>query len=156
METIASLTSKNAQSGLVQWMGIRPLRREPMKALDAIQVSESGIEGDHYQSGGKRSITLIQYEHLYAIASYLKLASVSPADLRRNIVVSSINLLGLRNRQFKIGEVVLEGTGLCAPCSRMEEILGHGGYSAVRGHGGITAKIIKPGDIHIGDKLIPL
>lgn len=72
METIAALTSRNAQSGLVQWMGICPLRREPMKATGAINVLENGIEGDHYQSGGKRSITLIQYEHLFAIASYLR------------------------------------------------------------------------------------
>lgn len=156
METIAALTSRNAQSGLVQWMGVRPKRRQPMKATDAIQILKTGIEGDHYQSGGKRSITLIQYEHLFAIASYLKLPSVSPADLRRNIVISSMNLLGLRNCQFKIGDAILEGTGLCAPCSRMEEIFGEGGYSAVRGHGGITAKILQPGNIHIGDKLLPL
>ena len=156
METIASLTSRNAQSGLVQWIGIRPKRREPLITTDLVSVNEKGLKGDHYASGGKRSVTLIQYEHLAVIASYLSVASVSPADLRRNIVVSRINLLGLRKRQFQIGEVILEGTGLCAPCSRMEEIFGSGGYSAVRGHGGITAKIIEPGKVQIGDEINPL
>lgn len=156
METIASLTSRNAQSGMVQWIGYRPKRREPVIATDSISVLKEGLEGDHYASGGKRSVTLIQYEHLAVIASMLNTMSVSPADLRRNIVVSSVNLLGLRKRQFKIGEAILEGTGLCAPCSRMEEIFGEGGYSAVRGHGGITAKIIQPGKVEIGDKLLPL
>ncbi len=156
METIASLTSRNAQTGLIQWIGIRPKRREPMVATDLVHITEMGLAGDHYESGGKRSVTLIQYEHLAVIASMLNTMTVSPADLRRNIVVSSINLLGLRKRQFKIGEAILEGTGLCAPCSRMEEIFGEGGYSAVRGHGGITAKIIQPGKVEIGDKLLPL
>lgn len=141
---------------MVQWIGFRPKRREPVLATDSIAILPEGLEGDHYASGGKRSVTLIQYEHLAVIASMLGIAAVAPADLRRNIMVSSINLLGLRKRQFQIGEAILEGTGLCAPCSRMEEIFGAGGYSAVRGHGGITAKIIKPGTVEIGDKLLPL
>jgi len=156
METINSLTSRNAQSGMVQWIGLRPKRREPVIATDSISILQEGLEGDHYASGGKRSVTLIQYEHLAVIASMLGVPNVSPSDLRRNIVASSVNLLGLRKRQFQIGEAILEGTGLCAPCSRMEEIFGPGGYSAVRGHGGITAKIIQPGKVEIGDKLLPL
>ena len=156
METIASLTNRNAQTGMVQWIGLRPKRRDPVIATDSISILQEGLEGDHYASGGKRSVTLIQYEHLAVIASMLGISAIAPADLRRNIVVSSVNLLGLRKRQFKIGNAILEGTGLCAPCSRMEEIFGAGGYAAVRGHGGITAKIIQPGKVEIGDKLLPL
>lgn len=141
---------------MVQWIGYRPKRREPVIPTDGICIMEKGLKGDHYASGGKRSVTLIQYEHLAVIASMLGVMSVAPSDLRRNFVISSINLLGLRNRKFQIGEAILEGTGLCAPCSRMEEIFGEGGYSAVRGHGGITAKIIKPGKVEIGDTILPL
>lgn len=141
---------------MVQWIGFRPKRREPVVATDSISILQEGLEGDHYASGGKRSVTLIQYEHLAVIASMLDVMSVSPADLRRNIVASGVNLLGLRKRQFQLGGAILEGTGLCAPCSRMEEIFGEGGYSAVRGHGGITARIIQPGKVETGDKLLPL
>jgi MOSC domain-containing protein YiiM len=66
-------------------------------------------------------------------------------------VVSGINLLALKHLQFQVGEVLLETTGICAPCSRMEQNLGSGGYSTMRGHGGITARIIQGGQIKIGD-----
>ena len=77
--------------------------------------------------------------------------AIDPLLLRRNIVVSGINLLGLRKAELRVGSALLRGTGLCAPCSRMEETLGKGGYSAVRGHGGITAEVVEVGVVNVGD-----
>jgi MOSC domain-containing protein YiiM len=76
---------------------------------------------------------------------------IAPELLRRNIVVSGINLLALKHQQFQVGDVLLETRGICAPCSRMEENLGAEGYNSMRGHGGITAKILQGGQIKIGD-----
>ena len=125
-----------------------------MKILDRIIVSSDGLDGDHYAGrSGNRSVTLIQSEHLLVIASLLHREEVSPAELRRNIVVSGINLLALKDRRFKIGTAVLEMSGLCHPCSRMEKVLGEGGYNAMRGHGGITASVVIPGTITLKDKV---
>ncbi|MFP6763287.1 MAG: MOSC domain-containing protein, partial [Planctomycetaceae bacterium] len=90
-------------------------------------------------------------EHLPAVAAILgHEQSADPVMLRRNIVVSGISLLALKDQQFRIGEAVLEGTGPAAPCSRMEENLGPGGYNAMRGHGGITARVIAGGVLSVG------
>ena len=98
-------------------------------------------------------MTLIQKEHIDAVASLLHKNKIAPEELRRNIVVSGINLLALKDREFKIGTAVLKMTGLCHPCSRMEENFGEGGYNAVRGHGGINACVISTGIIKLQDKV---
>ncbi len=140
--------------GLVAWIGIRPARRAPMLAVATARLDPTeGLIGDHYSSrtGGARHLTLIQSEHLSAIAAHLGREAVLPHDLRRNVVVSGLNLAALKGRRFRLGAAELEWTGECHPCSRMEEILGTGGYNAVRGHGGITARVVGGGGIALGD-----
>ncbi len=153
MFTIAELTQHFHQPGTVTWIGTRPARGAAIDIVDAIEVTPFGaITGDRYKSPrGKRQVTLIQAEHLSAIASMLGLTAMDPALLRRNIVVKGINLLALKGKQFSIGSAVLEFTGLCHPCSRMEATFGEGGYNAVRGHGGITASVVSQGIIAVGD-----
>jgi MOSC domain-containing protein YiiM len=96
-------------------------------------------------------VTLIAVESLAAIASFLGVDAIDPMVLRRNIVTSGINLMALKDRRFRIGSAVLETSGDCAPCSRMEETLGPGGYNAVRGHGGICARVVESGEVKVGD-----
>ena len=144
------------QQGNVCWIGIRPGRKKPVQAVESVEaITQKGLSGDHFSgsAGSKRQVTLIQQEHLQAIASFMHLKTVSPEMLRRNIVVSGVNLLALKDKKFWVGEALLEYTGECHPCSRMEETLGNGGYNAVRGHGGITARILNGGKIALNDQL---
>ncbi len=154
-QPITQLMEKFAQAGSIKWIGIRPAKRLPLKEVKQVEVSaEVGLIGDHYSGqSGKRHVTLIQAEHLQAVGSMIG-KEVSPLLTRRNIVVEGINLLAFKDKQFRIGEeVILEMTGLCHPCSRMEENLGQGGYNAMRGHGGITARVVKGGSIRLGDAI---
>jgi MOSC domain-containing protein YiiM len=150
--SIKNLMKNLPQQGKVEWIGIRPEKRKALKILSNVTVIQGGLEGDHYAGrSGNRSVTLIQAEHIEAIASLLHRDSIAAEKLRRNIVVSGINLLALKDCEFKIGTAILKMTGLCHPCSRMEEIFGSGGYNAVRGHGGINARVIRPGIIKLQD-----
>ncbi len=146
---------KTPKAGKVEWIGLRPKRRAALLEVEKVEVSiEEGLIGDRHQSKKtKRQVTLIQKEHLDFVATLLGKVTISPQLTRRNIVVSGINLIALKNKQFQLGDVILEATGACHPCSRMEENLGDGGYHAMRGHGGITAKVIKAGTIQLGDEV---
>ena len=155
MFTVPELVASLPQTGRLEWIGLSPVRRGAIVPVaEAVVRVGTGLDGDHHSSTGrgKRQVTLIQWEHLPAIASLLHRESVGPESLRRNLAVSGLNLLALKDRRFRVGEVLLEGTGQCHPCSRMEEMFGPGGYNAVRGHGGITARVIEGGTIRVGDE----
>ncbi|MFY0591197.1 MOSC domain-containing protein [Roseivirga sp.] len=158
MKSIEDLMRQFAQPGKVEIITIRPERRAAPEIRERVNAKASvGLEGDHYASkGGKRQVTIIALEHLRAAASMLGKEKIDPLLTRRNIVTTGINLLALKHKKFRIGDAVLEYTGECHPCSRMEENFGKGGYNAMRGHGGITCKIIASGEIGVGDSLVVL
>lgn len=152
MRTLKDLIATQPNPGLVEWIGIRPARKGAMQELERVEITEAGLTGDRHPSPGKRAVTLIQAEHLPVVAA-LSRVSVTPDMLRRNLMIFGLNLTSLRGRTIKIGTAVLKITGPCAPCSRMEDILGSGGYNAMRGHGGMTAEVIGGGKVAIGDPL---
>ncbi|MGL5096342.1 MAG: MOSC domain-containing protein [Planctomycetia bacterium] len=157
MLTVAELRASLPRAGRLEGIGLSPAPRGPVVAVErAVVEVGTGLVGDHHasrrrQTPSNRQVTLIQAEHLPVVAALLGLPAVEPHLLRRNLVVSGINLLALKDRTFRIGNVLLLGTGPCAPCSRMEETFGPGGYNAVRGHGGVTARVLTGGEIRLGD-----
>ncbi|UNK50476.1 MOSC domain-containing protein [Lysobacter sp. S4-A87] len=155
---LGKLMAMLPRQGRVEWIGLRPQREVAMEQVTQVLAQTgAGLVGDRYSGGsGKRGITLIQAEHLPVIAALSGHEAVAPATLRRNLVVSGLPLVALKGRRFRIGEVVLEGTDDCDPCSRMEAALGPGGYNAMRGHGGLCARILDGGTIHLGDAVVAL
>jgi MOSC domain-containing protein YiiM len=156
LETIEDLMGNFPRAGRVEWIGVRPERYAPLAQTEHVEVKKTGLVGDHRNKAGARAVTLIQAEHLPAIAAIAGLEALDPAILRRNIVISGINLLALRHRSFKLGSAILKGTELCAPCSRMEEALGPGGYNAMRGHGGLCAAVLEDGIVQTGDAIVAI
>jgi MOSC domain-containing protein YiiM len=152
---IKELLNNIPQIGTVEKITVRTERKGEVLEKEAVNaIYGQGLDGDHYKKAdGDRQVTLIQAEHLNAIKGILGKDEIDVKLTRRNIVVKGINLISLKNQQFQIGEAILEGTGECHPCSRMETNFGHGGYNAMRGHGGLTAKIIKGGWIKKGDSV---
>ena len=141
----------------IEWIGVRPRRREPLMAVtEAEAVADLGLRGDHRMTktpGSGRQVTFISREFVTQIEQHLGKNGLDPAVLRRNIVVSGINLNALRRQQFWFGEALFEATQLCHPCARMEAELGPGGVVAMMGYGGLCAKVLQTGQIAIGDSL---
>ncbi len=154
MQTIADLRQRFPPNGFVEWIGIATEPRGPIQVLESVEVAmPTGIVGEHHANKGnsKRQVTLIQAEHLEVVAGLLGRETLPPELTRRNVVVRGINLIALKEQNFRIGTAVLRGSGPCVPCSRMEFNLGFGGYNAMRGHGGLNAVVVEPGRISVGD-----
>ncbi|MGE0333146.1 MAG: MOSC domain-containing protein [Ramlibacter sp.] len=160
MKTIRDLNTPPHIAGRVEAIVVRGAPRDPARTLSATQaLAGIGLADDRLGKKGEselstRQVTLVQAEHLPAIAQLAHLhgvAAVDPVRLRRNLVVSGINLLALRNARVQVGDAVLEIVGPCAPCSRMETEVGPGAYAAMRGHGGMTARVVTSGAIRVGD-----
>ena len=165
---LRQLTSLWPQRGRLESILLRPARDEPTLVVDAVTaIAGRGLRGDRTAEklpsapgGGKRQVTLLQAEHLPLIAAWAGMPSVDARLLRRNLVVSGLNLLAVRSPfadqrvRLHLGdEVVLELTGPCDPCSKMEAALGAGGYNAMRGHGGLTARVLQGGSLRRGDEV---
>lgn len=162
---LRDLTKHMHQPGRLDRIYVRPAQGAPCLSLDqTLALPQLGLKGDRASikpssqaNGSKRQVTLLQAEHLPVIAALTGQKKVDPALLRRNLIVSGFNLLAAKSlfkdqpMQLCIGEVVLEITGPCEPCSRMEHVLGRGGYNAMRGHGGVTARVIRGGLLTTGD-----
>lgn len=138
------MMARHARVGRLDWIGLRAARYAPIDVVQRAEITDAGLSGDHGRAG-KRAVTLMQAEHLPVIAAFSNICDIAPDVLRRNLLVSGLNLLALRKGLLRIGDVILEIEGPCPPCSRMEKALGTGGYNAMRGHGGWYARVAVAG-----------
>jgi MOSC domain-containing protein YiiM len=136
---------------------VRGKSRDVARRIEATRaIAGVGLDDDRLGQRGAselstRQVTLIQAEHLPVIAALARVPGVDPVGLRRNLVVAGLNLSALKNARIRVGEALLEIVGPCQPCSRMESAIGRGGYAAMRGHGGWTARVIEGGALRVGD-----
>lgn len=140
------------------WIGLRTAHRGPIQvAREAMGLAGQGLDGDHATHGRSphRQLTLITIDDLRAISSRLG-RPVEPALLRRNLLVECHGAPLSKGVSYRLGDMVFLVTGPCEPCSRIREVLGPDGLNAMRGHGGVTAKVIRGGKLGLEEPLIQL
>ena len=130
-----------------------------------------GIEGDRYALGVGaysdtkpakiRHISLIAMAGIETANDWLKAGDEPIFDgsaTRRNIVLEGITaneLNALVGKQFQLGEILLLGTELCAPCERPAQLLNRPSFmDAFEGRGGIRAEALNSGKLQVGNKLL--
>ena len=122
--------------------------RKTMKRVEEVRALEGlGLEGDFHARGGRRQVLLIEEETLQAL-------HLSPGDVRENIATQGISLMKqTAGHKIQIGDqVLLEITGPCDPCHRMEEIQ-EGLEEELKGRRGVLTRVIRSGFIRVGDTI---
>lgn len=112
-------------------------------------VADFGLEGDrHARRGHHRQVLLIENETLNAL-------SLQPGMVKENITTQGIDLMSLApGQRLRLGpDVVLEISGECEPCERMNEIR-PGLRQELRGRRGMNSRVITGGSIRVGDPIV--
>ncbi len=119
-----------------------------------------GLVGDRYYEnagtfsgaepkGPGREVTLIESE-------VLKELQLSAEEARRNLVTRGVRLNELVGRQFRVGEVLVEGIRLCPPCAHLDRVTGKELLKPMADKGGLRANLLSDGVIRVGDAVEPL
>lgn len=148
-------------TGIVQEIFVTKEGSAAMERVDEVTTVEGGgIEGDRYcegtgfwtQYGDVCQITLIQADHLDFIENELDV-HVKSGEHRRNVVVRGVDLEDLRGKRFRIGEAVLQYDRSRPPCKHVQDLTEPGMTRALKGRGGICARVVTAGLIRANDTL---
>ena len=127
-------------------------------------VPGQGLDGDRYfhqtgtyssRPGPGREVTLIEAESVDALGREAGIL-LAPGASRRNVTTRGVPLNHLVGRQFRVGEVLLEGVRLCEPCAHLESLTRSGVREGLIHRGGLRARIVTEGTIRIGDVIQPV
>ena len=138
---------------IIESIIIRPERKAPPLRVPNVEITDTGIKGDHYQKAeGTRQVTLIAKDDLAAVAAVVGFKGDAHIASRRNIMIDSFPEENLKGKIVGLGdEVILEIVGYCTPCFRMDENFGEGAIDAFSKKSGWVARVIKGGMISVGD-----
>jgi MOSC domain-containing protein YiiM len=134
---------------------------QPLAEVEA--VAGQGLVGDRYKEGsgfysprpidpGAREVTLFEAETLDALRDESGIA-LSAGEHRRNLTTRGMRLDSLLGQRFRMGEVVLEGVKDCPPCEHLEGLVGKPVLQPLVNRGGLRARIVVGGTIHVGDPI---
>ena len=132
-----------------------------MERVEEVRTIEGcGIEGDRYcegtgfwtRYGDVCQVTLIEGEDLDYIEDELGI-SVKNGQHRRNIITRGVKLTELRRKRFRVGEALLEFDRSRPPCKHVQDLSEPGMTRALKGRGGICARVIEAGRIRARDAI---
>jgi MOSC domain-containing protein YiiM len=112
-----------------------------------------GLAGDRYQReevGHKRQVTFFDLDVHRDLLRRFPGSEVDTDAYRRNVVIEGADLNDLVGKQFRMGEILFEGIEECRPCYWMDKAFGPGAEEALKGRGGLRARILKSGTLRKG------
>lgn len=127
----------------------QPPGEHPILAVPEFEcVAGHGIRGDRFfdfQTDYKGQITFFAWETYADLCRLFPAAEADPAAFRRNVVTRGLDLPALIGREFEIQGIRFAGTGESSPCHWMNRAFHAGAENALRGRGGLRARILTSG-----------
>lgn len=130
-----------------------PPGEHPVVEVSQIEcVAGKGIEGDRFfgfKENYKGQITFLASEIFETVCRQFGVLNKSPGVMRRNVVTAGVDLNRLIGKRFTAQEVEFEGVCECSPCYWMDGAIAPGAEEALRGNGGLRAKILTDGTLRV-------
>jgi MOSC domain-containing protein YiiM len=126
-----------------------------MRSVESV-VAEAGIGliGDRYHGTRHRHVTIQSQELLDRAADDLGHGFDCSAT-RRNLTVDAGEIPSQPGARLLVGDVELEVVRVVAPCRLLDDDIGPGAASALRGRAGSACRVLTSGTIRVGDVVEP-
>ncbi len=137
----------------------KPPGEAPTVAVDEVRcVAGKGIEGDRFYhfkperfpDGYDGQVTFFAEETWWDVAGTLKVEGKGPEVFRRNVVTRGVELNELKGVEFSVQGVKFLGVKEASPCQWMNEAFAPGALSAMKGRGGLRARVLTDGVLRVG------
>lgn len=127
----------------------QPAGMAPVTEVPQVEcVTGKGLVGDRFfgwKDDYKGQITFFEHEQYERLCEKLKVTGVPPSAFRRNIITRGVDLNTLIGAEFEVQGVRFLGMQECTPCYWMNQAFAEGAEEALKGHGGLRAKILSDG-----------
>lgn len=113
-----------------------------------------GIRGDRYcdrQKDHKGQITFFAHEVFESLCEKFQVWTRPVSVFRRNVITRGIDLGTLIGGQFELQGIRFLGVEECKPCYWMDQAFCSGAEAALRGRGGLRARILSDGVLRVTD-----
>jgi MOSC domain-containing protein YiiM len=149
-------------AGVVEGIYLAREGGAPVERVEEVEALEGcGLKGDRYCEGTGHwsrfgrdcEVTFVVVEDLDRIELETGLR-VKEGEHRRNIVTRGVNLEDLRRARFRIGEALFGYGRPCSVCRHIERLTEPGMTQALRGRGGMCARVLEGGRVRSGDTIV--
>lgn len=131
----------------------KPPGENPMIEVQEMHcLAGRGIEGDRfldYKPDYKGQITFFPGETYDELCARFEVWDKPPSVFRRNVITRGVDLYALVGREFTIQGVRFLATSECSPCYWQDGAFAPGTEDALRGRGGLRAKILTDGVLRV-------
>jgi MOSC domain-containing protein YiiM len=149
-------------AGVVEGIYVAREGGAPMERVEEVEALRGcGLEGDRYCSGTGHwsrferacEVTFVEAEDLDRIGLETGLR-VENGEHRRNIVTRGVSLKSLRRARFRVGDAVFGYGKPCSVCRHVVRLTEPGMAQALKGRGGMCAKVLEGGRVRSGDGIM--